>query len=90
MWVSCSIQLKFNPIFKKTNNNNNNINNNNNNALCTNFFKNTLDKQRYKRSIIIMYIYHALINALNTHMIHINLNTTFYTHAAHSPPKQVT
>ena len=25
--------------------------------------------------IIIMYIYHALINALNAHMIHINLNT---------------
>ena len=30
--------------------------------------------------IIIMYIYHALINALSTHMIHINLNTIFYTH----------
>ena len=24
--------------------------------------------------IIIMYIYHALVNALSTHMIHINLN----------------
>ena len=25
-----------------------------------------------------MYIYHALINALSTHMIHINLNIIFY------------
>ena len=28
-------------------------------------------------------IYHALINALSTHMIHINLNI-FYTHVEHS------
>ena len=28
-----------------------------------------------------MYIYHAFINTLSTHMIHINLNTIFYTHA---------
>ena len=27
-----------------------------------------------------MYIYRALINALNAHVIHINLNTIFYTH----------
>ena len=27
-----------------------------------------------------MYISHALINALNAHMIHINLNMIFYTH----------
>ena len=27
-----------------------------------------------------MYIYHALINALSAHMIHINLNVIFYTH----------
>ena len=26
-----------------------------------------------------MYIYHALINALMAHIIHINLNTIFYT-----------
>ena len=32
-----------------------------------------------------MYIYHALINALSAHMIHINLNTIFYTHVKHSP-----
>ena len=32
-----------------------------------------------------MYIYHALINALNAHMIHINLNMIFYTHVEHSP-----
>ena len=28
--------------------------------------------------IITMYIYHALINALSAHMIHINLNMIFY------------
>ena len=27
-----------------------------------------------------MYIYHALINALSAHIIHINLNMIFYTH----------
>ena len=32
-----------------------------------------------------MYIYDALINALSTHMIHINLNMIFYTHVEHSP-----
>ena len=31
-----------------------------------------------------MHIYHALINALSAYMIHINLNTVFYTHAEHS------
>ena len=35
--------------------------------------------------IIIMYIYHALINALSAHMIHINLSMIFYTHVEHSP-----
>ena len=39
--------------------------------------------------VIIMYIYHALINALSAHMIHINLNVTFYTHVKHSPTKTV-
>jgi len=34
-----------------------------------------------------MYIYHALINALIAHMIHINLNMLFYTHVEHSPTK---
>ena len=34
-----------------------------------------------------MYIYHVLINALSVHMIHINLNTIFYTHVGHSPTK---
>ena len=37
------------------------------------------------QQIIIMYIYHALINALSTHMIHVNLNMIFYTHVEHSP-----
>ena len=36
-----------------------------------------------------MYIYHALINALSAHMIHINLNMIFYTHVKHSPTKTV-
>ena len=35
-----------------------------------------------------MYIYHALINALSAHMIHINLNI-FYTHAEHSPTQTI-
>ena len=34
-----------------------------------------------------MYIYHALINALSAHMIHINLNMIFYTHVERSPTK---
>ena len=39
--------------------------------------------------IIIMYIYHALINALSAHMIYINLNMIFYTHVKHSPTKTI-
>ena len=39
--------------------------------------------------IMIVYIYHALINALSAHMIHINLYTIFYTHAEHSPTKTI-
>ena len=35
--------------------------------------------------IIIMYIYHVLINALSAHLIHINLNVIFCTHVEHSP-----
>ena len=36
-----------------------------------------------------MYIYHALINALSAHMIHINFNTIFYTHVEHSPTQTI-
>ena len=36
-----------------------------------------------------MYIYHALINVLSAHMIHINLNMIFYTHVKHSPTKTI-
>ena len=36
-----------------------------------------------------MYIYHALIDALSAHMIHINLNMIFYTHVEHSPNKTI-
>ena len=39
--------------------------------------------------IIIMYIYHAPINALSAHMIHINLNMIFYTHVENSPTKTI-
>ena len=39
--------------------------------------------------IIIMYIYHALINALSAHMIHISLNMIFYTHVEHSPTETI-
>ena len=39
--------------------------------------------------IIIMYIYHALINALSAHMIHSNLNMIFYTHVEHSPTETI-
>ena len=39
--------------------------------------------------IIIMYICHALVNALSAHMIHINLNMIFYTHVEHSPTKTI-
>ena len=39
--------------------------------------------------MIIMYIYHALINALSAHMIHINLNMIFYTRVEHSPTKTI-
>ena len=36
-----------------------------------------------------MYIYHALINALSAHMIHVNLNMIFYTHVKHSPTETI-
>ena len=35
--------------------------------------------------IMIMYIYHALINGLSFHIIHINLNAMLYTHVEDSP-----
>ena len=39
--------------------------------------------------IIIVYIYHVLINALSAHMKHINLNMIFYTHVEHSSTKTI-
>ena len=36
-----------------------------------------------------MYIYHVFINVLSANMIHINLNTIFYTHVQHSPTKTI-
>ena len=47
-------------------------------------------KVRFETVKLIMYIYHALINALSAHMIHINLNVIFYTHVEHSPTKTIT
>ena len=34
-----------------------------------------------------MYIYHALVNALSAHMIHINVNLISYTHVELTPTK---
>ena len=36
-----------------------------------------------------MYIYHALMNALSAHMIHINLSMIFYTPVDHNPTKTI-
>ena len=38
-----------------------------------------------KLRILNMYIYHVLISALSTHMLHINLNTIFCVHVEQSP-----
>ena len=40
-------------------------------------------------TIITKYIYHALIEALSAHIIHINLSTIFYTHVEHSPTNAI-
>ena len=49
-----------------------------------------LDKLEWREIIIIiLYSYHALLNALSAHMIHINLNVIFYTHVEHSPTKTI-
>ena len=45
--------------------------------------------ERVMGIIIIMYIYHALINTLSAHMICINLNMIFYTHVEHRPTKTI-
>ena len=37
----------------------------------------------------LMYIYRALINALNTQIIHFNLNTIFHTYVEDSPTKTI-
>ena len=47
------------------------------------------DNSKHLIIIIIMYIYHALINALSARMIHINLNMIFYIHVEHSPTKTI-
>ena len=50
---------------------------------------NNNNKMESKMALIIMYIYHALINALSADMIDINLNMIFYTHVEHSPTKTI-
>ena len=39
--------------------------------------------------IIILYIYHVLINVLSTNMLHINLSTIFYMHVEHSSTETI-
>ena len=36
-----------------------------------------------------VYIYHALIDALNAHTVHVNLNTMFYTHVEQGPASAI-
>ena len=36
-----------------------------------------------------MYIYHALVNTLSTHMTLTNLSMIFYTHVEQSPTKTI-
>ena len=50
------------------------------NGLCAPIRRNS-----NKIIIIIMYLYHVLINALSIHIIHINLNMIFCTLVGHSP-----
>ena len=40
-------------------------------------------------TLIIMCIYHALINAFSSQMIHINLTVIFCTHVEHSPTETI-
>ena len=42
-----------------------------------------------RRSTSVHIIIIIIINALSTHMIHVNLNTIFYTHVEHRPTKTV-
>ena len=46
-------------------------------------------QQFYERYIKIMYIYHALINALSAHMTHINPHMTLHTRVEHSPTETI-
>ena len=39
--------------------------------------------------IMLLYLYHTLINALSAHIIHNNLNTIFYTDVEDSPTKTI-
>ena len=43
----------------------------------------------YHEIVMIMHVYHALINALSSHMIHMNLNTIFCPHEEKCPTNAV-
>ena len=49
----------------------------------------TTERSNNNNNNNVTYIYHALINALSAHMIHINLNMIFYTHVERSPTKTI-
>ena len=40
-------------------------------------------------SVVITYVYHALVNTLSAPVICINISMIFYTHAEHSPTKTI-
>ena len=52
------------------------------------WLKREREREREKKKII-LYIYHALINALSVDIIHINLNTIFYMCIEDSPTKTI-
>ena len=48
------------------------------------YYKYSLANIKHTLLLLLMYIYHELIDALSTHMTHIDLNTIFYTHIEQS------
>ena len=49
----------------------------------------TLEQEGGIIMVIIMYIYHVLINALSAHMIHVSLNMILCTYVEHGPNKTI-
>ena len=58
-------------------------------VYCITLGRHNVCFRSYAFIIIILYIYHALINALSAHMIQINRNIIFYTHVEHSPTETI-